>query len=177
MNKLDKLSNALQNQVLVYLDGLSHEEVAKLAIFLGNDFVNKEPDETQKAFIDKFIGLKNFNKFIDEHFKQKPYFLSSVQTKSLLIEITSYVTYYCSRKLLLSDKLLKHEKALQDLLKAEVCSLLGKTILQKIIDQEEKNVKVKLTDVLIELVEGLNKLGLSDDKFNENCLLALKHLK
>ena len=95
MNKLDKLTNALQDKVVSYLDTLNHDDVARLGIYLGSEVFNGvEPNEVQKAFIDKFIGQRQFDKFIEEFVTTQPIFVSSKPTRSLIVELTGYVLRY-----------------------------------------------------------------------------------
>ena len=178
MNKLDKLTNALQDQVVRYLDTLNHEDVARLGIYLGNEvFDGVEPNEVQKTFIDKFIGLKQFNKFIEEFVTTQPTFVSSKPTRNHIIELTGYVTYYATRKLLQSEKQHQHQQSLERLLNAKVNAVVARAILAKSIEVDEENKEIKATDVLVELVEGLHDLGFGDEGFKEVCLSSIKTFK
>lgn len=178
MGKLDKLSNVLQDQVVTYLDTLNHDDVARLGIYLGSDVFNGvEPNEVQKAFVDKFIGVNAFTRFIEEFVTSKKLFVSSKQTSYLINELTSYVTYYATRKLLESEKQHQHQQSLERLLNANVNSVLGETILSKSVEMYKENKVIKATDVLTELVEGLHELGFGNEELKRLCLSSIKNFK
>ena len=178
MNKLDKLTNALQDKVVTYLDTLNHDDVARLGIYLGSEVFNGvEPNEVQKAFIDKFIGQRQFDKFIEEFVTTHPIFVSSKPTRSLIVELTGYVTYYATRKLLQSEKQHQHQQSLERLLNAKVNAVLARAILAKSIEIHNENKVIKAADVLAELVEGLHDLGFGDENLKELCLNSIKSFK
>jgi hypothetical protein len=178
MNKLDKLTNSLQVQVVDYLDTLCYEDVARLGIYLGTELQEgKTPNEVQQKFIDRFIGRKPFEKYIEEYITSQRTFVSSKGTRDLITEITSYITFYGTRKLLIADLETKKAQSDNRLLHARVNMVLGNVILEKSIYILRNNKEVKATDVLIDLVGKLNELGFSDDVLQEMLIKTIKLFK
>jgi hypothetical protein len=178
MSKLDKLTDVLQQQVVNYLDTLNYEDIARLGIYFGTDvYEGKTPNEVQQKFIDKFIGVKAFAKFIEEYITTERIFVSSKGTRDLILELTSYITFYATRKLLLSDMDNQLRQSNQRLLHANVNAVLGNVILEKSIEITLHDKKVKATDVLVELVDKLNGLGFSDDELQPLLKKTIKLFK
>jgi hypothetical protein len=178
MNKLDKLTNSLQVQVVDYLNTLSHEDVARLGIYLGTELQEgKTPNEVQQKFIDKFIGRKPFDKYVEEYITSQHTFVSSKGTRDLISEITSYITFYATRKLIIADLVAKKAQSDNRLLVAKVNSALGNVILDKANDILLHNKEVNATDVLTELVDKLNELGFSNDGLQPLLKKTIKKFK
>jgi len=91
------LANKLQENVVDYCKGLSHEDLQNLVIYLGNEIeANVKPTKIQQEFCEMFLGAVNYAYFLKYWSlpeKERPIFSNTKTIRSDLNELYMYVSW------------------------------------------------------------------------------------